>query len=80
MFIVDDILLSPVHGLLWIVRELHQAAQEELATESESITEQLRELYMRLELGEVTEAQFAAQEKVLLDRLEQIEQGAMNNE
>jgi hypothetical protein len=73
MFLVDDILLSPVKGVLWVFREIHDAAQQELAAESETITAALSELYMRLETGQITEAEFDAQEKVLLDRLDRLQ-------
>jgi hypothetical protein len=73
MFLVDDILLSPVKGVLWVFREIHDAAQQELAGESQAITAALSELYMRLETGQITEAEFDAQEKVLLDRLDRLQ-------
>jgi hypothetical protein len=74
MFLVDDLLLSPVKGILWVFREIHDAAQEELAGESEAITKALSELYLRLETGQITEAEFDAQEKVLLDRLDRLQE------
>ncbi len=73
MLLVDDILLFPVHSILWVFREIGQIAQEELAGEAKSITEQLRILYMQLETGRITELEFEAGEKRLLDRLEAIE-------
>jgi hypothetical protein len=73
MFLIDDILLSPAKGLLWVFREIHDAAQQELAGESEAITASLSELYMRLDTGQITEAEFDAQEKVLLDRLDRLQ-------
>jgi hypothetical protein len=73
MLLVDDILLFPVRSILWIFREINDIAQEELAGEAKSITEQLRILYMQLETGRITEAEFDAGEKLLLDRLEAIE-------
>jgi hypothetical protein len=73
MLLVDDILLFPVHGILWIFREIGKVAQEELAGEAQSITEQLRMLYMQLETGRISEPQFEAEEKLLLDRLDAIE-------
>ena len=76
MFLVDDILLSPAKGLLWVFQEIHDAAQQELAGESETITAALSELYMRLETEQITEAEFDAQEKVLLDRLDRIQETA----
>jgi len=73
MFLVDDLLLSPIKGIFWVFREIHDAAQQELAGESEAITAALSELYMKLETGQVTEAEFDAQEKVLLDRLDHLQ-------
>ena len=54
-------------------REIHDAAQQEMAGESEAITASLSELYMRLETEQITEAEFDAQEKVLLDRLDRLQ-------
>ncbi len=72
MLLVDDLLLAPMYGLLWIFKKVHEAAQEEIAGEADAITQQLRELYMMLETGRVTEAEFDARERALLDRLEAI--------
>jgi hypothetical protein len=73
MLLIDDLLLSPVKGVLWVFREIHDAAQKELAGESEAITGALSELYMKLETGQITETQFDAREKVLLDRLDRLQ-------
>ncbi len=73
MFILDDILLFPVRSILWIFRELHNAAQEEIENEADSITNELSDLYMMLETGKITESEFDAREKELLDRLDEIQ-------
>ena len=73
MLLVDDLLLAPIHGLLWIFGKIHDAAQEEIAGEADAITEELRELYMTLETGRITEAEFGARERTLLDRLEAVQ-------
>jgi hypothetical protein len=73
MLLVDDILFFPVHSIMWIFREISKVAHEELAGEAQSITERLRLLYMQLETGRITEQQFDAQEKLLLDRLDAID-------
>jgi len=70
MLLVDDLLLFPVRSVLWIFREIHNAAQEELATESETVSAELRDLYMRLETGKISEQEFEEGEKVLLERLD----------
>jgi hypothetical protein len=74
MLIVDDILLSPLHGIWWIAREVHQAAKQEVAGQSEALTAELRELYMLLETGRIAEPEYEAREKELLDRLQLLRQ------
>ena len=73
MFLVDDLLLSPFTSLLWVFKEIHEAVQQEKAGEAEAVTRSLSELYMKLETGAITEEQFAAEEKQLLDWLDEIE-------
>ena len=73
MVLVDDLLMFPIRSVLWIFREIHNAAQEELANEAESITAELSDLYMRLETGKISEEEFAAEEKTLLERLDRIQ-------
>jgi len=70
VFLVDDIILSPIRGLIWVFREIHSAAGKDLAAEPAAITARLGELYMMLETGQLNEAEFDAQEKTLLDRLD----------
>ena len=73
MVLVDDLLMFPIRSVLWIFREIHNAAQEELASETESITAELSNLYMMLETGKLSEQEFAAEEKTLLERLDRIQ-------
>jgi hypothetical protein len=73
VLLVDDILFFPARSILWIFREIHDAAQKEMVSEEESITEQLRLLYMQLETDRISMQQFDAEEKLLLDRLDAIE-------
>jgi hypothetical protein len=74
MFLIDDILMAPVRGLFWVFKEIRDAAEEEQANEAEDITAKLSELYMMLETGQMTEAEFDAEEKALLDRLDAIKE------
>lgn len=73
MFLADDLLLSPFSSLLWVFKEIHKAVQQEKDGEAEGVTRSLSELYMKLETGAITEEEFAAGEKRLLDRLDAIE-------
>ena len=74
MLLVDDILFSPVKGIMWIFRQIHELAEEELAGEADRIRESLTELYMQLETGEITEEEFEQQEVELLDRLDALDE------
>ena len=74
MLLLDKLLLSPLYATVWAARQVHNALQQQRAAEPERITADLSELYMMLETGRITEAQFNAREKELLDRLDRIEQ------
>ena len=72
MLIIDDLLLAPLKGVLWIADKIQEAAQEELAGEAEAITEELRQLYVLIERAQITEAEFEERERKLLDRLDKV--------
>ena len=71
MFLIDDLLLAPVNGFKFILRQIQQLADKELNDES-VIKEQLLELQMRLELEEISEEDYAEAERELFARLRAI--------
>jgi hypothetical protein len=74
MFLVDDILLAPFKGLMWVFEEIRDAADQERGAEADAITLELQRLYTTLESGKITEAEFDLKEAELLDRLDQIQE------
>lgn len=74
MLLVDDLLLAPIRGLVWVIHKIHDAAEEEIAGEADAITAELRDLYMMLETGRITEVEFSDREGTLLDRLDAIQE------
>jgi hypothetical protein len=72
MLLIDDLLLAPLHGLLWVARKVDDALGQEQEREEEELKERLRELYLRLESGQLEEQEFEAREAELLDRLDAI--------
>lgn len=81
MFIVDDILMAPFNGVLWVFEEIHKAAKQERQNETESITVELQKLYMSLESGAISEEEFDQREAQLLDRLDSLQEvGAVIDE
>lgn len=73
MFLVDDILLSPIKFPIFVFKKIGESVQEEL-TDKDKITSQLRELYLLVEAGKITEEAFEQMEAELLDKLEAIEE------
>jgi len=73
MFLVDDILLSPIKFPIFVFKKIGESVQEEL-TDKDKITSQLRELYLLVESGKITEEEFNKMEAELLDKLEAIEE------
>lgn len=80
MFIVDDILTAPFRAVHWILREIAAAASQEQQAEEARIKDELRALYMRLEAGQISEAEFDQEEGPLLDRLDQLEAAGGDDE
>jgi len=70
-FLIDDILLAPVRVPTWIARKVSEAAYAEM-TDENSVREQLLQLQMRFELGEVSEEEYEQRETDLLEQLERI--------
>lgn len=70
-FIIDDILLFPVNGVVWLGEKIKQSAEAELLDDSK-VRESLLKLQMELELEEITEEEYQKRETELLDRLEEI--------
>jgi len=73
MLLVDDLLLLPVDGFKFILRQIQQVADRELNHEG-VIKSQLLELQMRLELDEISEDEYKESEASLFARLRVIKQ------
>ena len=75
MFLLDDILLfplkAPVAGFQWIMKQIQTMANEELLND-QPWKERLIELQMRLELGELTEEEYAVEEAQVFAALREI--------
>lgn len=72
MFLVDDVLLFPLRGAMFVFQEIQKSAEAE-KHDSRPIVQQLQDLYMRLETGKISEEEFDKREAVLLELLEQTE-------
>ena len=75
MFLLDDILLLPISipvaGFNWILRQIQTMANEELLND-QPWKERLIELQMMLEVGDITEEQYAREEAKVFAALRDI--------
>ncbi len=71
MFLIDDILLAPLKGLIWIGEKINEVSEKEFSDEG-LIKERLMELQLKFELDEISEEEYNKQEKELLERLDAI--------
>ena len=75
MFLLDDLLLLPmrlpVAGFRWVMKQIQTMADEELMND-QVWKERLIELQMKLELGEISDEDYAVEEAVVFRRLREI--------
>ena len=73
-FLIDDILLAPVKGVIWIAEKVREMALEELEDTPEKLQRELLDLQMALEAEQISEAQYNKKEKDILERLEALKE------
>ena len=71
MFLLDDILLAPLQGVIWVAEKIKETAEKTFFDES-AVKADLANLQRRFELKQITEEECAKQEDILLQRLEEI--------
>jgi Gas vesicle protein G len=74
MFLIDDLAVAPARFVLWIVRQVQEAAKEEMSGEKQRLTAELSQLHAMLESGRLSEAEFDERERTVLDQLDAIEE------
>lgn len=62
---------GPVAGMRWTLAKIAQVVDEEL-TDDSAIKQELMELQMQLELGDIDDEEYVRGEKVLMDRLREV--------
>lgn len=75
MLIIDKLLLlpvtGPIAGVRWCLKQVATVAEQELMDDS-AVKDELLELQMLLETGDISEDDYAAREAVLMRRLREI--------
>jgi hypothetical protein len=62
---------GPVAGIRWTLGKVQQVAEEEL-TDDSAVKQELMELQMLLELGDIDDAEYVRREQELMERLREI--------
>ncbi len=71
MFILDDILLAPLNGIIWMGKKIGEIVDKEFSDEG-LIKEKLMEVQMKFEMDKISEKEYNKQEAELLARLDAI--------
>lgn len=71
-FLLDDILLAPLKGVVFIAENVKEQAEKEFLNE-DGVRQELRELYVLLDRDKISEQEFTEREEQLIDQLEAIE-------
>jgi len=69
-FLIDDILLAPIKGIVWVAEKVRDMALEELEDTPEKLQRELLDAQMALETEDITEAEYQKKEKDILERME----------
>ena len=62
---------GPVAGIRWSLEKVMRVVEEEL-TDDSSVKQELMELQMLLELGDIDDAEYVRRESVLMQRLREV--------
>jgi len=71
MFLIDDILLAPLNGVIWLGKKINDLAEREFSDQG-LIKEKLMEVQLKFEMDEISEEEYNKQEAELLARLDAI--------
>jgi uncharacterized membrane protein len=77
MFLIDDILLAPLKGVLFLANKINEVIERETSDEG-SVKERLMALQLKFEMDEIDEEEYDKREEELLQQLENIRADKQN--
>ena len=77
MFLIDDILLAPLKGVIFIGQKINEMIEKEMSDEG-AIKERLMALQLKFEMDEIDEEEYDRREDELLKLLETIREEKLN--
>ena len=79
MFLLDDIVLAPFKGILFVAEKIDELIQKEISDEGR-IKERLMALQLKFEMDEISVEEYDRQEEELLEMIERIRVNKENNQ
>ena len=77
MLLIDDLLLAPLKGVLFIANKINEVIEKEMSDEG-SLKERLMALQLKFEMDEIDEEEYDRREDELLKLLEKIREEKQN--
>jgi len=71
MFLIDDILLAPLKGIVFLGKQIEKVIDKEMSDEG-AVKERLMALQLKFEMDEIDEEEYDRREDELLKLLENI--------
>lgn len=72
MLLIDDILLAPLKGIIFLGKKIDELVQKEISDEGR-IKERLMELQLKFEMDEISVEEYDRRETELLEMIERIQ-------
>lgn len=79
MLLIDDILLAPLKGIIFLGKKIDEIVQREISDEGR-IKERLMELQLKFEMDEISMEEYDRRESELLDMIERIQRQKENQQ
>lgn len=79
MLLIDDILLAPLKGIIFLGKKIDEIVQREISDEGR-IKERLMELQLKFEMDEISMEEYDKREGELLDMIERIQREKENQQ
>lgn len=78
VFLLDDLLLAPLKGVVWLSEKIKELSEKELYDE-DKVREELISLQAKLDMEEITKEEYLSCEKKLLERINEIQKWKKGN-
>lgn len=79
MLLIDDILLAPLKGIIFLGKKIDELVQKEISDEGR-IKERLMELQLKFEMDEISVEEYDRRETELLEMIERIQKQKENQQ